>query len=255
MSNKELRFQEIGDGKPLLILHGLFGSSDNWVGIAKKLSGSYRSILLDLPNHGQSKWSDTFTYSTLAKELHDFLQEKNYLPLPILGHSMGGKVAMQLVHDFPDSFKKMIVVDIAPKLYESSHTPIFDAMTELPINTISSLREAFTFLNEQLNDDALSYFLLKNLSVKEGSVHWKINLTSLIKNYPHILDAPKFATTINTPSLFIRGLQSDYIQDSDKNIIRDTFIASSFIDIDNAGHWVHAQKPDIVVKEIEKFLN
>ncbi|RAP36113.1 alpha/beta hydrolase [Candidatus Marinamargulisbacteria bacterium SCGC AAA071-K20] len=255
MQYEKIFYQETGDGKTLVFLHGLFGSSDNWIGIAKKLSKQFRCILIDLPNHGKSEWTNQFTYSTLAEDLHEFIQHHQLTDFNILGHSMGGKIVMQYLHNFPGSVNKSIIVDIAPKTYEPSHTFILETLKTLPLQNVSSLKEAFEHLNKRLKDDALSFFLLKSLNITEGRAEWKINLDALINNYQDILAAPTFTKSINTPTLFIRGLDSDYIQNNDKPLIRESFSTVSFKDIENTGHWLHAQKPDLVVNSIEKFLN
>ena len=257
MKEKTLHFQIIGDGKPVIILHGLFGSGDNWKQIAKLLSSQYKCFLFDLPNHGQSFWLDTFNYNSLAQSVKQTIDNLNLTePVSIIGHSMGGKVAMQLVNNYPNLFQKLVVVDIAPKQYPEGHNHIFEALLDLNTSLINQLSDAVDCINSKLNDIALSHFLVKSLKRNKinHNYSWQFNLQALIQNYQNILATPILDSQINTNSLFIYGNQSDYILQSDLQSIETIFSHVKFNCLENAGHWLHAQYPKKFSEFTTQFL-
>ena len=255
----DLNYKEFGLGEPVIILHGLFGTLDNWQTIAKKLSEHFTVFILDLRNHGRSpQTDDEFTYQLLADDLAEFMQDHWIYEARIVGHSMGGKVAMQFALNHPDLVKKLVVIDIAPKDYSSGHDNIFDALMDIDLSTLTDRKEAEVYLMDVLNNDVGTVqFLLKNLSRQTenegGSYEWKMNLPVLHRDYKNILKAPD-GEPFPKPTLFIRGGDSHYIKDSDKSVINEFFPKAELKTIDGAGHWVHAEKPKELMEMLMHFL-
>ena len=256
----DLNYKEFGLGEPVVILHGLFGTLDNWQTIAKKMSEHFTVFIIDLRNHGRSpQTNDTFTYQLLADDLAEFMQDHWIYEARIIGHSMGGKVAMQFALNHPDSVKKLAVIDIAPKKYPSGHEEIFDALLNLDLSKLEDRKEAEAYLTKELDEDAGTIqFLLKNLSRRAedegGGFEWKMNLDVLHRDYDeHILSAPE-GDPFKKPTLFIRGGNSHYVKDSDMETIKTLFPKAELVTIDGAGHWVHAEKPKELLDVLMHFL-
>ncbi len=236
-----------------MILHGLFGTSDNWQTIAKQLAKDYWVFIVDQRDHGRSAHTDGLDYERMAGDLAEFLEQQWIYESHIIGHSMGGKTAMQFAMNYPDLVEKLVVVDIAPKAYVGGHQAIFDALFALDLNTIESRKEADAFLADRIPDFGTRQFLLKNLTRdKEGGYRWKMNLPIIYESYQAILDQVK-GEPFDKESLFIRGSRSNYIQAEDEPIIKDLFPNATLESID-AGHWVHAEKPKDLLQSIQKFL-
>jgi esterase len=255
----DLNFKEFGAGEPVVILHGLFGTLDNWQVIAKWLSEHFTVYILDLPNHGRSPHTrGVFDYTEMAEYIAEFMQKNWLYEAHIIGHSMGGKLAMQLALQNPDAVKKLAVIDIAPKRYPEGHEKVFRALFGLDLLTIKDRKEAEEKLMYSLdNDTSTVQFLLKNLSRKPadegGGFEWKMNLPVLWQNYDKILDPP-VGNTFWKKTLFIRGGESDYIEDADLKVIHNLFPISNLITIPDAGHWVHADKPQQLFETVRDFL-
>ncbi len=269
----ELNYKEFGTGEPLIILHGLFGTLDNWQTIAKRLADEYTVFIIDLPNHGRSPHTEgVFDYETMADALAEFLQSHWIYETRLIGHSMGGKLAMQFALSHPDIVKKLVVVDIAPKLYKNGHQDVFDALFAIDLNTLKDRKEAETVLMDKLKGDVGTVqFLLKNLTRnnpfnkeeenveernpeavgKGGNFEWKMNLQDLFDNYDNILKAP-VGTPFTKPTLFIRGGNSRYIKDSDD--LNTLFPNATLQTIEGASHWVHADKPKELLAALTRFL-
>lgn len=251
-----LNYKSFGQGEPIVILHGLFGTLDNWQTIGKQLAEHYTVFLVDQRNHGRSPHLEGHTYPLMAQDLNQFLEDQWIYEATILGHSMGGKTAMQFAMDYPDRIQKLIVVDIAPKPYIGGHELIIDALTKFPLPTIKDRTQAAETL-EQLGiaDAGVRLFLLKNLSrTKAGNYRWKMNLSEIAVHYPHILENIELKEPIEADTLFIRGGQSDYILDSDWQMIRQHFPNAVLQTIENAGHWVHAAAPKQLLNSVLKFM-
>lgn len=244
----KLHYREIGQGQPFVILHGLFGYSDNWQTHAKKLAEYYRVILVDLRNHGHSDWSDDFSYSIMAQDVKELFDDLNLSKVILLGHSMGGKTAMRFAQDHEDLIEKLIVVDIGIKQYPMHHREILDGLHAIDLNVVNSRTVAENILTPYVDSFGTRQFLLKNLYwIEKGKLAWRMNLKVLEREMDEILSSlPEKEVSI--PTLFIRGAMSSYILDEDYNDIEDLFHDSQIITIDNAGHWVHAEAP-------EEFMN
>jgi esterase len=240
----KLHYREFGEGKPLVILHGLFGFSDNWQTHAKKFSDYFRVILVDLRNHGHSPWSDEFSYKLMAEDLHELTEELQINSFILLGHSMGGKVAMHYAQNYENALEKLIVVDIGIKQYPMHHEHIIAAMHAIDLSVLKVRSEAEVTLRKHIDSEGVIQFLLKNLYWKEkGVLAWRMNLPVLEREMHEILAAVP-AVEVMTPTLFIRGELSNYILDDDWNEIGSYFPDSDLVTISKTGHWVHAEAPE-----------
>ncbi len=245
--------REMGSGQPMIILHGLFGYSDNWQTHAKKLADYFRVILVDLRNHGHSEWSDEFSYRSMSEDLFELVQDLQLEKTILLGHSMGGKVAMQFANDHADVLDKLIVVDIANKTYPMHHQHILAGMHAINLPNIKARSEAESILTEHIDSDGVRQFLLKNLYWKEkGKLAWRMNLKVLESEMSEILTALPL-NEIMLPTLFIRGELSNYITDEDIKELEDLFPDSTFLTIPNAGHWVHAEAQEEFLESVLSF--
>ncbi len=254
----ELHFREMGQGNPLLILHGLFGSSDNWLTIAKQLATSYRVFIIDQRNHGQSPQSDTWNYTVMAQDIEDFCIQHQLNEIFIAGHSMGGKTVMKMAELFPQRIKKMMVIDIAPRYYPVHHHQILKALKSIDFEVINTRKQAEEVLQSIIEDMGTRQFLLKNIYwIAENKLAWRFNLEVIANNIQIVGEAtPDNVSTIcEIPVCFVKGEKSDYIKKEDELLILNQYPNSEIITIANAGHWVHAEKPVDLMNEMIKFMN
>jgi esterase len=251
-----LQFKSFGAGDPVIILHGLFGTLDNWQAIAKQLAEHFTVFIVDQRNHGKSPHTEHISYPLMAEDLRKFMEDHWVYDAHIIGHSMGGKTAMQFALDNPDMVNKLIVVDIAPKAYVGNHETIFEALFDVPLERLESRSEAEDILKGKIGDDpGTILFLLKNLTRnKDGGYTWKMNLQVLHKDYQNILAAVQGMEAFEKDALFIKGEKSDYILPEDLNDIRRLFPKAELKEVAGAGHWVHADAPDVLCEMILAFL-
>ncbi len=251
----KLNYKQFGQGEPIIILHGLFGTLDNWQTIAKKLAENHMVFIIDQRNHGKSPHSDEFSYKIMAEDLKEFMFQHHIYEAIIMGHSMGGKVAMRFALDYPDMVSKLIVVDIAPKKYKGGHQTIFEAMFDLDLENLTDRRAIDEALKVKIPDDGIRLFLMKNLArQKEGGYRWKMNLPVLYKNYQEILSTIEVDDAYDDEVLFIRGGQSKYIRDEDILDIQEIFPLMQLETIPNTGHWLHAEAPKMFIKIVNNFI-
>lgn len=251
----KLFHRELGEGKAIIILHGLFGSSDNWLTIAKHLSENYKIYLLDQRNHGQSEWSDEWNYAVMAEDLKAFIQDSKIENPIIIGHSMGGKVAMLFASKYPDLLEKLLVVDIAPKYYPIHHDWIINGLKAIDIQTIKSRREADKQLSSYIEELGVRQFLLKNLyRTPEKKFAWRMNLSVIDKNIGNVGEVLPEESLFEKETLFIRGANSNYIKDSDFDLVQKHFPTANIETVENAGHWVHAEKPAETISLFIEFF-
>lgn len=250
----KLFHRTLGEGFPLVILHGLFGYSDNWQTHAKKLADYYHVILVDQRNHGHSDWSEEFSYDVLAEDLKELLDELGLTKIHLLGHSMGGKTAIRFAQLYPDYLEKLIVVDIGVKTYPAHHDTILKGLESIDLSQRPSRSEAEESMSEYIDSVGVRQFLLKNLYWREkGQLDWRMNIPVLKREMHHILQGlPK--EEIFTPTLFIRGELSDYILDEDLDELGEIVADMEFKSIPGAGHWVHAEKPEEFLEVVLTFL-
>ncbi len=254
--NPQLNYKIYGQGKPVVILHGLFGTLDNWHNFAKKLQEKgYMAILVDQRDHGRSEHTNDFNYPILAQDLQLFLEENWIYEGIIIGHSMGGKTCLEYISDYNPTDFKFVIIDIGIKQYEEGHMDIFNALMSVQLDTITSRNEVEDILMNAIKDNGVVQFLMKNLTrTLEGGFKWKINLPLLYKNYDNILKAIKFKEPSNVETLFIRGEHSGYIQDEDWPEIQKNLPNSQLKTIYGAGHWVHADRPVELFDTIIDFI-
>jgi len=239
-----------GEGQPLIILHGLFGSSDNWQTQGKKLAEYFEVYLVDQRNHGESPWSDEFSYEIMAEDLNDFITDHQLDDMILIGHSMGGKTAMQFAQKYAAKIAKMIIVDMGVKEYPIHHETIIEGLQSIDLNEIHSRSGASKQLAKYLDNKTIRQFLLKNLYWKEkGLLAWHINLPVLEKKLPEIVEALPFKEVM-LDTLFISGGQSDYILKEDQKQLLSYFPLADFYTIEQAGHWIHAEAPDEFMEEV-----
>jgi pimeloyl-ACP methyl ester carboxylesterase len=250
----KLFFRELGQGQPIVILHGIFGSSDNWLTQARILSEHYHVFSLDLRNHGQSPHDDQFDYPAMVSDLEAFIDSHQLHNPIVIGHSMGGKVAMNFALAHPEKLEKLIVVDIAPKPYNLEHYVIIEGLKAVPIQTLTSRQEADAALVPFVPESDVRQFLLKNLQRKpEGGFTWKINLPVIDKNLSNIGLDLHYPGIFDKPTLFIRGAKSKYVKDEDMTRIRQVFPNVTMETLDT-GHWVQAEKPKEFVALVMEWL-
>jgi pimeloyl-ACP methyl ester carboxylesterase len=249
----KLSYRQLGQGKPLVILHGLFGSADNWQTHAKKLAEYFEVTLIDLRNHGHSPWSAEFSYALMVQDLHALVLDLQIQQPILLGHSMGGKLAMHYDQTYPNSIDKLLVVDMGVKAYPPHHAHILSAIHAIDLTKISARAEVETILKTFVDSEGVRQFLLKNLYWEEkGKLAWRVNFPVLEASMPEILSAlPERESFTNT--LFIRGLLSNYIIDDDIETLESYFPDMQLVSIANAGHWVHAEAPDAFLDAVLSF--
>lgn len=240
----------MGSGQPLIILHGLFGSSDNWQTHGKKLSDYFEVYLVDQRNHGKSDWSDAFSYELMAADLFEFVQEHNLEDFILMGHSMGGKTAMYFAQEHEDLLEKLIVVDMGVKSYPVHHDRILEGLKSLDLSIIDSRGDAQKALAEYIDDASIRQFLLKNLYWKsKGQLAWRINIPVLDKKINEIVkELPD--KEVLTDTLFMRGGKSNYILEEDTEQIKSYFPVSEIYSIESAGHWIHAEAPTEFIEKV-----
>lgn len=251
----QLNFKHFGSGFPLVILHGLMGSLDNWQTLAKEYAPYFSVYIIDQRNHGRSPHSDDFSYQHLVEDLQQFLAAQQIEKCHLMGHSMGGKTAMAFALQYPDLVEKLIVVDIAPSIYEDRHDTIFTALNKIDLTTLNSRQEAEKILNNNINEQATVQLLLKNL-YRDTYNHfqWRFNLPILEKAYIAISDSIQSNIAFTHSTLFIKGEKSDYINAANYSEIIDLFPNNELVEIPAAGHWVHAENPKEFVKATLEFL-
>ena len=240
---------------PVLLLHGLFGSSANWHGIAKHLAQERPVVSMDLRNHGRSPWDASMGYKEMAADLGALLDSIGVERAVLVGHSMGGKAAMWLALTQPDRVEAVVVADIAPVTYPGRFETIVDALSRLELDGLGSRREAETRLEDRLPDPAVRAYLLQNL-IKEGDGwRWRVNLASLSRSIDQLMSFPRAdGRQYPGPALFVYGTDSDYVTGTQLGAIRMLFPLARLRAVSNAGHWVYADQPDAFVRAVKGFL-
>jgi esterase len=247
---------EYGTGSPIVILHGLFGSSRNWRSIAKRLAVRYHVYALDLRNHGGSPWTDSMSYPEMADDVRAFIERHDLAPVMMLGHSMGGKTAMWLALEHPRLLKALIVVDIAPVAYAHSFMAYVQAMSDLNLAELSRRSEADAALAHGIPDAAVRMFLLQNLVYREHHFDWRINLAALASNVEQLMGFPASAGRIyEGPALFLHGSRSAYVQPEHEASIHRLFPQAQLRAVADAGHWLQVDQPERFVQTVIAFLD
>lgn len=251
----KLFYRKLGAGKPLIILHGLFGMSDNWQTLGKRFAEQFEVNLVDLRNHGKSPHSVDFNYKSMASDILELMDDNGLNSASIIGHSMGGKVAMTVALDKPDRVEKFIAVDISPKEYPVVFKTIVEVLESIDLDKYTTKREVEAELKRYIEDDAVVQLYQKNLYyLEKEKLAWKFNLSSISKNLKHIHGANVSTVIFNKPALFLRGAKSLYVKSSDLISIKDNFPLAQMKVVSNAGHWVHADNPDEFFEYASDFL-
>ena len=250
----KLYYREFGKGEPMLILHGLFGSSDNWQTLAKEFALNFRVFTIDLRNHGRSFHHDEFDYHVMMKDIREFVLEKKLVNISLLGHSMGGKLSMKYALHYPHQVKHLMVVDIAPRRYQVLHEGIIKALMSLDLKSYSKREEVDKALSDWIQNYAIRQFLLKNLKRdKLGTFIWKINLDAIARNIQNLIVEISADQPFPGKTLFIAGKKSDYIRPVDEELILELFPRAEIIYLPGVGHWVHAQAPQLLYDAVMNF--
>jgi len=249
----QLSYKQLGHGEPLVLLHGLFGAGDNWLSVAPALAERFQVFLPDLRNHGNSPHHAVMDYPLMAADVDRLLAAVGLAEASVIGHSMGGKVAMQLACDFPHRVKKLVVVDIAPRTYPPVHEDILDAMLALDLPSLKSRQQIEDALAADIPSLSLRRFLLKSVGRDDrGVFSWKMNVRGIAENYMRLAAVAR--RPFSGPTLFIRGGKSHYITDADELEIRRQFPAAEIRTIEAAGHWVHTDAPEDFMRLVLSFL-
>jgi esterase len=263
----KLFYRKYGNGPPLLILHGLYGSSDNWGTIAKNLGNTFTVYLPDQRNHGQSPHSDIHDYDSMRDDLYELVNDLALKKFFLAGHSMGGKTAISFAIKWPEMLNGLLIADISPFTYESNeysahsqHFTILNAILSSDLSKISSRSEADSMLREKIPDESIRALILKNLQRTNGNTFsWKVNASSLLKNLDKIMSGIKRQPDFNQqisgfPVIFLKGGESDYIPKEDYREILKVFPAADIIEVTGAGHWIQVDKPYEVEKYLKKLI-
>lgn len=250
-----LHYRLLGKGKPIVILHGLFGSADNWHSFAKSIADQFQVVLIDIRNHGQSPHTPDFNYNLISRDIADTLEFLDIFTYYLMGHSLGGKAAAHFALTHRDQVEKLIIIDIALKEYPPHHQLYFDAMLSLDLLEIKDRIEADEWLQQFIEDITVRQFILKNLvRTDDGHFKWRFNLASLYQHYDEINIRIETEYPFTNPVLFIKGSTSDYILPDDIPGIKNCFPNVKFETVNGAGHWVHADKPGELKELILEFL-
>lgn len=252
----KLFHRKYGSGQPLIILHGLFGQSDNWNSLAKQFGeNGFEVYVVDMRNHGLSPHSEEWNYKAMSDDISELIADNNLKNIVLLGHSMGGKAAMYFALQHSEVLDKLIIADIAPKYYPLHHQSVIEALTAVDFDVVKTRKEAEDILSKYISDFGTKQFLLKNIYWKEDdALAWRFNLDVIVKNIENVGEATPTDKSIDTPTLFIRGEKSNYVLDEDLNLIQELFPRSILETIAGAGHWVHAEKPTAFFEKVMDFV-
>lgn len=252
----DLFFRQHGQGKPLVILHGLFGSSDNWQSMANRFSVDFEVITPDLRNHGQSPHDPDISYELMAGDLGRLIQSLNLPTLNLIGHSLGGKVAMQYALTYPQKVEKLVIVDIAPRHYAVGHDQYVSSLLKLNLDQYKLREDIDQTLASDIPEPVIRQFLMKNLKRNPaGGFSWKLNLISIRDNLQRLGNEITSVSSFGGPSLFMIGADSDYVSPEDYPGIRKLFPASRISVFADTGHWIHADNPERFYTEVTEFIN
>ena len=246
-----------GKGAPLVIIHGLFGMSDNWNTLGKRFAEKFNVHIVDLRNHGRSFHSNDFSYNFMAEDIEKYIHSLNLDRPIIIGHSLGGKVGMNLALRSNIKFRKLIVVDIAPKKYSVDfHKNILEFLSSISIKEFSSRVQIDELLSSEIKDFSVRQFLMKNLYRDTNKeFNWRFNIMVLKEKLDKISGIDFLDKKINIPTLFLSGERSNYINEDDKQLISNYFDNYQIYTIENSGHWIHAEQPELFYNSVMSFIN
>ena len=252
----KLNYNEQGGGNPVFLIHGLFGSLSNLGNLARALESNYRVISVDLRNHGGSSHSEEMSLESMALDIVELMDCLSITSAFFIGHSLGGKVVMQLAMVEPRRVKSLVVVDIAPVKYKDNNINIINNLYDLSNVIIKDRKTADSFLSERGIELSVRAFLLKNLRRNaEGNFELKININAIKANYESHLSAAPEGEVFTNPCLFLKGGNSDYINQKHLPVIQSLFPQSSLHTVENVGHWLHAEKPELFNQLVLQFIS
>jgi pimeloyl-ACP methyl ester carboxylesterase len=252
---RQLHAKTLGSGQALLILHGFLGMGDNWKTLGNQFAKNFEVHLIDQRNHGRSFHDKDFSYDLLAKDLHHYILANNLQNCIVLGHSMGGKTAMQFALEFPNLVAALIVADIAPKTYPAHHQYILKALAEVDFEKQRTRNDVAAVLKNYIDDMGVIQFLMKNVyRVEKNTLGFRFNLASLTNKYDEVVKNSINNGIFNKPTLFLKGSKSDYIMLEDDIMIKKIFLNSDIQEVSNSGHWLHAENPKEFYSYVIKFL-
>jgi esterase len=251
---KLLNYQQSGSGKDIILIHGLFGRLENLNMVAKALAENFRVTSVDVRNHGDSFHHSVMNYPAMAQDIADVMQHLAINSAVVLGHSMGGKIAMELALTTPELVEKLIIADIAPVEYPQHHSQIITGLKSLDFSVIMQRKDADKQLAKYVDDVGVRQFLLRNLSTKNGQLTFKCSIDNIAKNYPQIMKNYQGCNSFQGPTLFIKGANSDYILPEHRTEILRLFPQSRARVLQGAGHWLHAEKTIAFNRSVEGFL-
>jgi pimeloyl-ACP methyl ester carboxylesterase len=256
LTTLDLAYDEFGAaGPPVLILPGLLGSARNWTSIARQLADTHRVFALDLRNHGRSPWAETMSFDEMADDVAAFIERHHLSPATVVGHSLGGKVAMRLALNRPDLVERLVVVDVAPVAYEHSFAPYIDALRQVDLSEVSRRADAERELAAAIPDPGVRSFLLQNLIKTADGFAWRVNLDGLRANMADLMGFPADPKAQYAgPTLFLSGGRSDYVEPGHRPLIERLFPQAEHAVIEDAGHWVHAERPTEFLAQLRQFL-
>lgn len=244
----------LGSGQPLLILHGFLGMADNWKTLGNQFSQHFEVHLIDQRNHGRSFHSENFSYELMAEDLKNYVTHYNLNNCILIGHSMGGKTVMQFALNYPDLVDRLIVADIAPKVYPAHHQYILKALSEVDFDKHRSRKDIEKVLQQYIGEYGVIQFLMKNIyRVKKDQLGYRFNLSVLREKYHEVVTTFEVNNQFDKPVLFLRGGKSNYINSSDMIEIKRSFSDSKIETIEGAGHWLHAEKPQEFYDKVMSF--
>jgi len=254
----DLHFRTFGSGPPLVILHGLFGSGDNWMTLARELSADFTIYLPDLRNHGRSVWTETMDYRSMAEDVLRLMDHFQLSRAHIMGHSMGGKVVMTLALHAPQRVSTLVVVDIAPRIYRlEEHHRLLTTLAAVNLTAFQNRTQLDAYLAPAIPQMDTRQLILKNIyRSDQGDFAWRMNVGGLLSNLNAVGDDTTFVgcPPVDLPALFIAGGASTYIHDADEEPIRKLFQTAKVVRIPGAGHWVHSDAPDVLLAQVRAFL-
>jgi len=243
-----------GQGDPVVLIHGLFGSLENLGLLARELAQSYQVVGIDLRNHGRSARAATMSYDQMADDLLDTLDHLQLPQVALIGHSMGGKVAMRSALRHPDRVTRLVVADISPTRYAPSHQTVFDGLRAVPLAQLDDRRQADRIMSRHIAEPGVRQFLLKSLSRDQDRFAWRFDIEALWHNYQQILDWPESEAQFTRPTLFIKGGRSDYIQEAHRPTVLRHFPKARARVMADCGHWLHAEQPARFNRHVSTFL-
>lgn len=250
-----LEYQTLGDkdAAAVVLIHGLFGDKDNLKALARDLQKDYFCVMVDARNHGESPHCDSMSYSEMAADVLATCDQLSLQQFALVGHSMGGKIAMQLAMDQPERVRCAVFADIAPADYAGTHDDILSALQAIDLSTVNSRSDADKALSETVKTQGVRQFLLKNLRKTDDGYAWRLNLDGLISNYDNLAGNVSQGQ-YDGPVLFIKGGESDYLSEQHRDAINQRFSHVDVKIIEGCGHWLHAEKPRIFNRLVSDFL-